>query len=97
MRKKPRYTKEFKIEAVNLVIEQGYRVPEAARNRGMSESALRRWVHLHQKDNVESPMKLEDMTTVQVENKALKKQVKRLKMAREILKKAAAFFVNESV
>ncbi len=97
MKKKPRYTKEFKLEAVNLVIEQGYRVPEAARNLGISESALRRWIHLHEQEHEGTPMALADMTPVQAENKALKKPVKRREMEREILKKAAAFFANESV
>ena len=37
------YTKEFKREAVNLVVQQGYEVGEAARNLGIHESLLRRW------------------------------------------------------
>ena len=97
MKKRPSYTEEFKMDAVNLVIEQGYRVPEAARNLGMSESALRRWVNLHREDKTEGPIEQENIATVQAENKTLKKHVKRLEMEREILKKAAAFFANESV
>ena len=97
MKKRPNYSDEFKTDAVNVVIEQGYRVPEAARNLGMSESALRRWVNLHQKENTDPPIKLEGMVTVQAENKTLKKHVKRLEMERDILKKAAAFFANEPV
>jgi len=97
MKKRPSYTEEFKMDAVNLVIEQGYRVPEAARNLGMSESALRRWVNLHRADKTEGPIEQENIATVQVENKTLKKHVKRLEMERDILKKATAFFVNESV
>lgn len=97
MKKRPSYTEEFKIDAVNLVIEQGYRVPEAARNLGMSESALRRWVNVHREDKTGEPIEQENIATVQAENKTLKKHVKRLEMEREILKKATAFFVNESV
>ena len=72
-------------------------MPEAARNLGMSESALRRWVNLHQEDKTEGPIEQENIATVQAENKILKKQLKRLEMERDILKKATAFFVNESV
>ena len=41
--KKPYYTKEFKEEAVKLVVEQGYRISEAAKSLGVSDSAIRKW------------------------------------------------------
>lgn len=97
MKKRPNYSDENTTDAVNVVIEQGYRDPEAARNPGMSESALRRWENLHQKDNTDPPKKLAGMVTVQAENKPLKKPVTRLERERDSLKKAAAFFANESV
>ena len=41
------YTKEFKIDAINLVLEQGYRGREAAKSLGVPESVLRRWLREH--------------------------------------------------
>ena len=41
--KRKHYSKQFKIDAVKLVTEQGYKVSEAARNLGIHHSSLRRW------------------------------------------------------
>ena len=42
-RKRRKYTKEFKEEAVKLVTEQGYMISEAARNLGVHENLLGKW------------------------------------------------------
>ena len=97
MSKKPSYTDEFKQDAINLVLEQGYRSSEAARNLGISESALRRWVKVHQESGGPVKSSSRDLTEVEVENNILRKKLKRLEMERDILKKAAAFFANESL
>lgn len=85
-----RYTKEFKNEAVKLVTEQGYSLSEAAKNLGVNDSMLRRWKTAI--ENINSNPKSESMES---ELKRLRAENKRLKMEREILKKAAAFFANE--
>lgn len=41
--KRKHYSKQFKIDAVKLVTEQGYKVSEAARNLGINHNSLRRW------------------------------------------------------
>jgi len=43
IQKRKKYSKQFKIDAVNLVTEQGYKTSEAARNLGIHHSSLRRW------------------------------------------------------
>ena len=93
MKKKKRrnYTKEFKEEAVKLVTEQGYSYAEAGRNLGINPNLLGKWQRLIEGDGVESSNRL----TVQAELKHLRKENKRLKLEREILKKAAAFFAKE--
>lgn len=88
--KKPYYTEEFKKEAVKLVAEQGYQVSEAAKSLGVSASAIRKWVNLFGPEANKAEMAQQD------EIKQLKKEVKRLRMEREILKKAAAFFAKET-
>lgn len=93
---KPTYTHEFKQEAADLVLTQGYGVSEAAKNLGVSESALRRWVRARRSDDTPvSHLNHTDLKAIEIENHTLKKKLKRLEMERDILKKAAAFFANE--
>lgn len=92
--KRKKYTKEFKEEAVKLVIEQGYRISEAARNLGINETMLSRWKQEQLREN--GGTSLNGKETMETEIKRLRKENKRLQMEREILKKAAAFFAKES-
>ena len=96
MGKKRSFTSDFKSDAVKLVIEQSYSVSEAARNLGVSASALRRWVKDHREETMVVP-EMEDLAQAQATIKEQAKRLKRLEMEREILKKAAAFFANEPV
>ena len=85
------YPKAFKEEAVALVREQGYSVPEAAKSLGIASNILYKW-----KDKVEDQLNgkvlLEDERD---ELKRLRKEVKKLRMEKDILKKASAFFAKE--
>jgi len=95
-RKRPNYTKEFKQDAVNLLLEQGYSSLEVARRLGIASSNVTRWVRLYrqeQEDPDEGGLSRRDL---EEENRRLRKENKRLQMEREILKKAAAFFAKES-
>ena len=91
-----RFTKEFKSDAVGLVVEQGYSCAEVGRRLGVSENNVNRWVRQYRDKN--ESLSTDGLTREQleVELKRLRKENKRLEMEREILKKAAAFFANES-
>ncbi len=93
-RKRRNYTNEFKEEAVKLVTEQGYSMAEASRNLGINANLLGRWKKASEQPENESALP-GSMVTIQAELKRLKKENKQLKMEREILKKAAAFFAKE--
>ena len=94
--KRKQFSKQFKVDAVKLVTEQGYKVSEAARNLGIHHSSLRRWkAQLESNGNQAFPGK-GNMSTEKEELYRLRKEVKKLRMEREILKKAAAFFAKES-
>jgi transposase len=94
--KRKTYTAEFKHEAVRLVTEQGYGVSEAARNLGLNINMLRRWKReLSERANGAFPGK-GHLSPEQEELHRLRDEVKRLRMERDILKKAAIFFANES-
>jgi transposase len=85
------YSKEYKEEAVALVREQGYSVPEAAKALGIGSNILYRW-------KMQIDAQLEDKLLSKDEReelKRLRKENKNLRMEKEILKKASAFFAKE--
>jgi transposase len=91
------YTLEFKKEAVRLVLDKGYSQIEAAHNLGIPKSCLQRWI-LNEKGIVVShKTKNSFEQPAQDEIKLLRKEVEKLKLEREILKKAAAFFARENL
>jgi len=90
------YTPEFKREAVALVLEQGYTLVEAARNLGINRDMLRRWKReVKQEGGVAFPGK-GHQTPEQAELHRLQTENRRLRMERDILKKATAFFASQS-
>jgi transposase len=85
------YTKEFKEEAVALVREQGYSVPEAARTLGIASNMLYRW-----KEQIEAQLEGKVLSEDERDELTqLRKEVKTLRMEKEILKKASALFAKE--
>ena len=79
-----------------MLTEQGYKVTEAARNLGINPSVLQRWkTELASAGPNAFPCKGR-LNPEQEELQRLRKENQRLRMEREILKKAAAFFANES-
>ena len=85
------YPKEFKEEAVALVLEQGYTVPEAAVSLGLNANLLYKW-----KDKIEEQKQGISLSGGEREElKALRKENKTLRMVKDIFKKASAFFARE--
>lgn len=89
--KRRNYTKEFKEEAVRLITEEGYSYAEAGRNLGVNPNLLSRWKREFEGVEIDPG----SAAAMQAELKQLRKENKRLKLEREILKKAAAFFAKE--
>ena len=87
--------KEFKLDAVSLVLEQDYTRAEAARSLGISANMLGRWVKEQQSDDGQAFRGNGKLTPEQEEIRRLKSQVKRLEMEKDILKKATVFFAKE--
>jgi transposase len=95
--KRPRrsFTDEFKAGAVRLVLEEGKTVPQVARDLDVSASVVRIWVERARADSGKGKPGV--LTTAERQELAeLRKEVRVLRMQRDILKKAAAFFANEN-
>lgn len=90
-RKNRTYSTEYKKEAVALVTEQGYSVSEAATSLGITAKLLYNWKAKFEQEQEDSSLKEDERS----ELRRLRKEVKTLKMEREILKKASAFFAKE--
>lgn len=87
-----RFTREFKLSAVQLVNQQGYSIPEAAKSLGIDPANVRGWVQQFGAETGNAPS---GEGAVQAELRRLRKENAQLLMEREILKKAAAFFARE--
>ena len=90
------YTAEFKRDAVALVTEQGYAVAAAARNLGIMPKLLSRWKGEHQQDREAAFPGQGHQTPEHAELRQLREENRRLRMERDILKKATAFFATHS-
>jgi transposase len=90
---KPPYPVEFKLEAVRLVKESGRRISDVARDLGVTGESVRNWIRQHEIDNGER----EGLSTSEREElQRLRRETRILKEERDILKKATAFFAQES-
>ena len=96
MNRRKKYTSEFKRDAVRLVTEQGYKQTEAARNLGIDRGMLGRWIKELQSDESEAFRGNGKLGADQEELRRLRVENKQLRLEREVLKKAAAFFAKES-
>jgi transposase len=96
MRKRSKYSKEFKLDAVNLVLEQGYTRQAAADSLGICPSVLGRWVKEYRKDDEHAFRGNGSLTPEQLELRHLREENRQLKMEKDILKKAAVFFAKET-
>jgi len=93
-----RYTKEFREEAVKLVIEEKLSWAEAAHRLSLPTSTLANWVKASKSGKLGDIGKTyRPLTEVEMELAKTKKELATVKMERDILKKAAAYFARESL
>ena len=96
MSRRKRYSKQFKIDAVKLLTEQGHKLTETANNLGIHPTMLNRWRNQLEAEQEHAFPGKGHMTPEKEELYRLRKEVEQLRMEREILKKATAFFAKES-
>jgi len=82
------FSEEFKLEAVRLVVDQGVPPGQAASDLGIGRSTLEKWLRKYRESDQSEELSLNERE----ELRRLRKENHRLKMERDILKKATAFF-----
>ena len=87
------FTDDYKTGAVRLVLDKGKTVAAAARDLGLTESSLRNWVEQARADRRKG--KTGFTAAERDELTRLRKDVRELRMERDVLKKAAAFFAKD--
>lgn len=93
-----KYTKEFRMEAVKLVTDGRVSILEASRRLSLAPSTLSNWVKKNKTGNLEEVGKNHrQLSDKEMELARLKRELVEVKMERDILKKAAAYFAKESL
>lgn len=87
------YSKEFRLQAARLVVEQGYSFVDVSKRLGPSAWSVRHWVDKYRKSGELPPAGSAEATGDEM--KQLRKENARLQMENDILKKAAAYFARE--
>ena len=94
---RPSYTAEFKLEAAQLVVDQNYSTKEAAQSMGVSKSAMDKWVRQLKKERSGDITGTSPLTPDKIKIKELEKKIKRIEMENEIIKKATALLISDSL
>jgi transposase len=92
-RQRRQFTDEFKAGAVRLVLDEGKTVGAVARELDLTQSALADWVRKAQAERTKGRSGLTGVEREELTR--LRKEVRELRMEREVLKKAAAFFAKD--
>jgi transposase len=97
VKKRRRYPKEFKLEAVQLARESERSVADVARDLGIAPSLLHKWIQqLEERDPETAFPGNGNVGEGEDEVRRLRRELERVKQERDFLKKAAAFFARES-
>ena len=92
------YTKELREEAVKLVSEGGVSIPEAGRRLSISASTIRYWVKASKEGKLQEVGRQQrPLTELEMELARVKRELAQVKIERDILKKATAYFAKESL
>jgi transposase len=88
------YTREFKLQAVRMLSDQGLPVAEVARRLGVGENCLRNWRRAAQEQGDAAFPGQANPSPAEDELRRLRAEVQRLRAERDLLKKAAAYFAS---
>ena len=91
------FSRELKLEAVRLIKERGVSVAQASRDLEVHENVLRKWMREATADPQQAFPGQGVMKPEQAELDSLREENTKLRMERDLLKKAAAYFAKESM
>ena len=91
------FNADFKREAANLVLKEGYSVADASRSLDIGETALRRWIDQLEGERLGVTPKAKAFTDEQRRIQELEAQVRRLEQEKSILKKATALLMSDEM
>lgn len=93
-----KFSSEFKRDAASLVLDQGYTLTQACEALEVGRTAMRRWVNqLEAERSGITPAKGSALTPEQQRIKALEARLREVEQEREILKKATALLMSDSL
>lgn len=97
MNARKKYSKEFKLDAISLVLDQQYTRAEAGRSLEVNPNLITRWIKEYEQDNDGQAFRGNGkLTPEQDEIRKLKAKVRQLEMEKNILKEATVFFAKET-
>lgn len=95
--RKPNFSPEFRLETAQLVVDNGYTHQAAAKAMGVGYSTISKWVKQLRDERKGIKPKATPMTAEQIEIRELKKRIERIELEKEILKKATALLMSDSL
>jgi transposase len=94
---RPTFTPEFRLECAQLVLDQGYSVRQAAQAMNVGKSTMDKWVRQLREERAGMTPKATPMTPDQLKIRELEKRLKQVELEKEILKKATALLMSDSL
>ena len=94
---RPTFTSEFRLECAQLVLDKGYSVRQAAQAMNVGKSTMDKWVRQLREERVGMTPKATPMTPDQLRIRELEKRLKQVELEKEILKKATALLMSDSL
>lgn len=91
------YSPEFRLEAAQLVVDQGYTLQAAAEAMGVSKGSMENWVRQLREERQGKTPRGAALTPDQQRIKELEKRLREVEMEKEILKKATALLMSDSL
>ena len=96
-KKRPNYSPEFRLETAQLVVDNGYTHEDAAKTMGVGYSTISKWVKQLKDERKGKQPKATPMTPEQLQIRELEKKIKRIELEKDILKKATALLMSDSL
>lgn len=91
------FSPEFRLETAQLVLDHGYTHEEAAKAMNVGYSTIGKWVKQLKEERQGKAPQAAPMTPEQIEIRQLKKKIERIELEKEILKKATALLMSDSL